>query len=145
MTGRESHRKSAKYEKRKSWTRRARLTAPQPWTPGQAAAAPPAMFVTIIGNNANRPPPFYSQPEHFQGVTAHSTSKHTNQPAFLLYKPNHVSYFCLTPANKLTRLPRQAGKIVLPRKPTHTFKPSPHTNQLAFPNHATTEPTLTVW
>ena len=79
--GRESHRKSAKYEKRKSWTRRARLTAPQPWTLGRSAApAPLVLYVTIIGNNANRPPPFYSQPEHFQGETAHSTSPHTNEP-----------------------------------------------------------------
>lgn len=78
--GRESHPENAKY-KNKVILKKLRpvdSAAGDAWTSRRRSAV---MFVTIIGNNANRPPPFYSQPEHFQGVTAHSTSPHTNDIA----------------------------------------------------------------
>lgn len=51
---------------------------------GSRAADPvpsPLACVIIIGNNANGPPPFFSQRPKFSGVTAHSTSRRTEQSA----------------------------------------------------------------
>ena len=71
------------------------------------------------------PPPFYSQPEHFQGVTAHSTSPHANE---------------LSISNTTKQRPR-TNQVEIPhhqRSETKQVKQilrdkitSPHTNQLA--------------
>ena len=87
-----------------------------PWTSRRRSAE---MCVTIIGNNANRPPPFYSQPEHFQGVTAHSTSPHTIESSIPHKKPEQSK----------NRFPAQTQtKLRIPTQTNLTFSPNNRIN-----------------
>ena len=127
--------KKRKVWKRKSWTRRARLTAPQPWTPGPAAPAPLALFVTIICNNANRPPRFPVSRNIFRAWPPTALPPTQSNPHFRCsQQANQLIYFSIKTDYLKSNL-----RFPLPRELTRI---SSRTNELAFLNPSGTEPAL---